>query len=264
MVSIAAANMREHRLKMLMLQDQKRRQKEKGPSRLFKVEEPTVDASHSSPTEKNIELRLSSQLDQLKEIRAMDKKIEFKREWLPDYYGYIDAVLSQSPAPQNNVLLYLMVWLIDTHDFDRAVKIAQFAILNNMVMPSGFTRTIAEVIAEEIGELCGKDQALAQQHSQLLQNIAAIIQGEDLVNEAHAKIYKAIGIALKDVQPKDALGAFKTALRLHDSSGVKTFIGQLERLLAKQANESIHDTQSDSHDVSKDTAHASTAHQSGE
>lgn len=249
-MSKAADNMRQHRLKQLTIKQQQQASQYRPPAgaRIIGVDLAAPGADQSveipMPVTQNIELRLSNHLSQLKEIRALDKKVELKAQWLPEYQGYIDATLSQSPAPQNNVLMYLMIWATDTHDFELAAKIAQFAILNDMVMPEGFTRTVAEVIAEQIGEACCADEKLAEKHATLLQNIAEIVKGEDLVNEAHAKIYKAIGIALKNSQPKEALAALQNALRLNQNSGVKTLIAQLEKLLKRNTTESIHDTPS--------------------
>lgn len=250
-MSKAAENMRQHRLKQLTIKQQQQAAQYRPPlgAKIIGVDLAAPGATDYSveipmPVTQNIELRLSNHLSQLKEIRALDKKVELKAQWLPEYQGYIDATLSQSPAPQNNVLMYLMIWATDTHDFELAAKIAQFAILNDMVMPEGFTRTVAEVIAEQIGEACCADEKLAEQHATLLQNIAEMVKGEDLVNEAHAKIYKAIGIALKNSQPKEALAALQNALRLNQNSGVKTLIAQLEKLLKRNTTESIHDTPS--------------------
>ncbi|QHH99248.1 phage terminase small subunit [Acinetobacter dispersus] len=214
-----------------------------------------------SVIEQNIELRLQSYLDQLSNVRAVDKKVELKKQWLPEFQGFIDASLAQSPAEQNTVLMYLLAWAIDAEDFKLALRIGQHGILNGMVMPEKFKRTVAEVLAENIGEACIKNVELAIDNASILESIAELVRGEDLVNEAHAKIYKALGLAITESRPADALEAFKNALRLNSASGVKKNIEKLERTLKRDTNESIHDNQGDSQEVTTSvaTSPASTA-----
>ena len=61
-----------------------------------------------------------------------------------------------------------------------------------------------------------------------------------MVDEARAKIYRAKGDALKEVQPIEALNAYNNALRLNNKVGCKKDVTQLEKLLAK-STESITD-----------------------
>lgn len=219
-------NMKQHREKMLLQMEQ--RKKQPAPA-------PIVEQKHESktPTEQNIELRLMSHLAQLKDLRSVEQKIALKSEWLPQYMGFIEASLAQSPAPQNNVLMYMLVWAIDAQNLPLSYRIAQHGILNKMVMPEVFTRSIAELVADEVGEICIKNPDLAVEHGDLLKQFAELIQGEDLADQAHAKLYKAIGMALEDSQPSDALMAYKNALRLNTGIGVKTSITRLEKLLNK-------------------------------
>lgn len=241
--------MQQHREQMLLQQTQRERDSYHHPSHRPQGEVmvaklvQTMENLAKSTVEQNIELRLSSYLAQLKELRSVERKIELKAEKLPEFKGFIEASLAQSPAQQNNALIYLLVWAIDTLDLPLAFRIAQHAILNKMVMPDGFTRSIAEVIADEVGENCIKNADLAEQHGELLKQFAELIQGEDLADQAHAKLYKAIGIAFENVSPSESLMAYKTALRLNPQSGVKTTISKLEKMLSKsQATESLDGT----------------------
>ncbi len=270
-------NMRQHREKQLVLKAQREREAQR-PSHLFKKSQQNIAVDLASGTddtsvetlvkqhgdgsvsivEQNIELRLQSYLDQLSNIRAVDKKVELKKQWLPEFQGYIDASLAQSPAEQNTALMYLMAWAIDTHNFKLALQIGQYGILNGMVMPEKFKRTVAEVLAENVAEACIKDEELAIENASVLESITELVRGEDLVNEAHAKIYKALGLAISESRPAEALEAFKNALRLHDKSGVKKNIEQLERLLKRNTTESSHGNPSGSQDVTPTPVDATT------
>ena len=270
-MSKIAEKMRQYREKQLMLKAQKQREAYR-PSHLkplfVGVDQAAAGTDQTvvipvNVAEQNIELRLQSYLDQLSNIRAIDKKVEFKKQWLPEFQGYIDACLAQSPAEQNHALMHLLVWAIDVEDLALAARIGQHAILNGMVMPERYKRTVAEVLAENIGEACIKNVDLAIEHADLLESITEMIRGEDIVNEAHAKIYKALGLGLEESKPTEALAAFKNALRLNVNVGVKKNIEKLERLLKRNTTESSHDQPSGSQDVatSVDTNPVSTAHQ---
>lgn len=268
-MSKIAEKMRQYREKQLVQKAQKQREAYRPPNlAFFGVDKAAVGADQTvvipvNVAEQNIELRLQSYLDQLSNIRAIDKKVEFKKQWLPEFQGYIDACLAQSPAEQNHALMHLLVWAIDVEDLALAARIGQHAILNGMVMPERYKRTVAEVLAENIGEACIKNVDLAIEHADLLESITEMIRGEDLVNEAHAKIYKALGLGLEESKPTEALAAFKNALRLNVNSGVKKNIEKLERLLKRNSTESSHDQPSGSQGVTTtvDTNPVSTAHQ---
>lgn len=268
-MSKLAEKMRQYREKALIAKAQKQRELYRPPQLrpIFAGFDKAAEAADQSvvipvsPAEQNIELRLQSYLDQLSNIRAIDKKIEMKKQWLPEFQGFIDASLAQSPAEQNHALMHLLAWSIDVADFALAARIGQHAILNGMVMPERYKRTVAEVLAEDIGEACIKNVALAVEHAQLLESIAEMVRGEDLVNQAHAKLYKALGLGLEASQPTEALSAFKNALRLNENVGVKKNIEKLERLLKRNTTESSHGNPSGSQDVtaSADTTPVSTA-----
>lgn len=225
----AVLNMRHYREKQLTLKAQRKKAAFKHDDAA--VQSPEVDTPQDSSIEQNIELRLQSHLDELKEIRAKDKRNELKAQWLDDYLGYIDGCLAVSPSPQNTVLMHLLVWAVDSFNLSLALKICQFALLNDMVMPESYKRTPAEFVAENIAEACIANPQLAIEHSQQLQQLVDMVQGEDMTNEAHAKLYRALGLGLEASQPQQALAVYQVALRLDARSGVKSLISKLERQL---------------------------------
>lgn len=211
---------------------------------------PTDELGHLRSPVQNIELRLSSQMERLKLVKAVSTKVQMKSEWLPEYHGYIDGCLATEAHGQNNLLMHLMSWAIDTGDYPLAVRIGQYGILNNMVMPAPYKRSVAEILAENCAEAFNADPQLAASHSDLIDRILETVRGEDIVDQVNAKIYKAKGIALADNQPVEALNAYKIALRLDPNVGVKKSIEQLERQVKKSnAQVSSPDAPSGSQDV---------------
>ncbi|MFV5516729.1 phage terminase small subunit [Acinetobacter gerneri] len=247
--------MLEHREKMLAIKAQKLAQNQDPRVKAVGFVAPETDpltkvldedmpqnaeTNPPSPTH-NIELRLFNQLNELKQIKSVQEKIEFKRAHLPQYYGYIEGCLAVSPATQNNTLVTLMIWAIDTGHFDLGIRISEYALLNEMVMPESYSRGIAEFVTEQCAEAFLGDTDLAKSNAMLIEKVIELGVGEAMVDEVRAKIYKAQGLALKDVQPTEALNAFKNALRFNKNAGCKKDVTQLEKLLNAQSTESSPD-----------------------
>lgn len=242
-------SMREHREKMLAMKAQKMAQSPDPRLRkktvIMSVDPGAPEGDKSgiippSPTT-NIELRLFNHMNQLKETKSTQEKIAKKKEWLPEYFGYIDGCLAVSPAAQNTTLVTLMVWAVDAGEYELAVRIAEFAILNDMVMPEGHIRGIAEFVTEQCAIDFCDDLDLAIAHAELIKKIIELGVGEQMVDQARAKIYRALGDALKDAQPIEAQNAYKNALRLDSKVGCKKDLTTLEKLLTKQTTESSPD-----------------------
>lgn len=260
---MSSNSMREHREKMLAIKAQKQAQSP-DPRLRKKVVIMGVDPgaaegdqtfvlTQSSPTA-NIELRLFNHLSQLKDTKSTQEKIAKKKEWLPEYFGYIDGCLAVSPSAQNTTLVTLMVWAVDAGEYELAIRIAEFAILNDMVMPEGHIRGIAEFVTEQCAIDFCDDLDLAIAHAELIKKIIELGVGEQMVDQARSKIYRALGDALKDAQPIEAQNAYKNALRLDSKVGCKKDLTALEKLLTKQTTESSPDatvgSQADSPDAS--------------
>ena len=242
-------SMREHREKMLAIKAQKQAQSPDPRLRkkavimgvdLASAEGDKTAIVPPSPTA-NIELRLFNHLNQLKDTKSTQEKIAKKKEWLPEYFGYIDGCLAVSPSAQNTTLVTLMIWAVDAGEYELAVRIAEYAILNEMVMPEGHARGIAEFVTEQSAIDFCDDTDLAIAHAELIKKIIELGVGEQMVDQARAKIYRALGDALKDAQPIEAQNAYKNALRLDSKVGCKKDLTALEKLLTKQTTESSPD-----------------------
>ena len=190
----------------------------------------------------NVELRMFNHLNILKDEKSIQERIVKKAEWLPEYLGYIDGCLAVSPAPQNTTLVHLMIWACDVNDFELAVRIAEYVVLNDMVMPEGYTRSTAEFVTEQCAEVFIDDTELAIANASLIERIINLGDGEQMVDEVRAKIYRALGDALNQAQPMEAVSAYKNALRYNPKkAGCKKDLEQLEKRLRLTATESSPD-----------------------
>lgn len=210
-------------------------------------EEAIMHVHELDPT-RQIELRFWSHLQQLKDYKSQQTKVAMKAEFLPEYEGYIDGCLACSPAEQNDVLVTLMVWALDCEQFALATRIARYAVLNDMVMPDGWERSIAEVVTENAAEAFIANPSLAASQHEVIQDIIDLGRGEDFHDKLRAKIFKAQGMALREYKPVEAIEAFNQALKLDSNCGVRNFIKDIERAMKGGTTESTLDA-SGSQDV---------------
>lgn len=166
----------------------------------------------------------------LKNIQSVERKIEFKAQHLPEFDAYLDGVLESGSGAQDTVLMYLLIWHLDTGNLDRAMQLAEYALKHDLAMPDAFERTTATVIAEEVA-----DYYLKENHQDFpkipdwLLKADALTADADMPDQVRAKLHKALGYASREHAPEVALNHLKRALELNDRIGVKKDIDKLEK-----------------------------------
>ena len=173
----------------------------------------------------------------LKDIESMEMRADIKRQLLPKYEPYVDGVLKGGKGAQDDVLMTIMLWRLDAHDFDGALTIASYAIKYQLSMPDKFKRTTPTLIAEELAINALTMLANADTDKvALLENLVEVeqlIRDQDMPDEVRARLHKALGYCMMEIDPAQALVELKRAYELHDKSGVKTDIVRLEKQLKK-------------------------------
>jgi hypothetical protein len=175
--------------------------------------------------------KLAEDRRRLKQVQSIQRKIEIKRALLPEYQAWVEGAL-QGPGGQDDVLMTVMVWRIDTADWSGALQIAAHALRHRLALPDQYERSLGCLIAEEIAE-----RALASEAVPLaiLLDTDRLTADEDMPDEARAKLAKALGHALRGSDPEAALAQYRRALALHDRVGVRKDIERLERELKNAA-----------------------------
>lgn len=172
----------------------------------------------------------------LKEIQSLEKKADLKRQYLPAYADYVAGALDADGGGQDDVLMTIMVWRIDTGDYAGAIAIARYAVAHGLVMPDQYQRNTATLIAEEIAEAALKAHAAGQPFDfDIIAAAGFMTDAADMPDEVRAKLQKAGGYLLS--APDDAdLGALRAAadlwtraIALHPRVGVKKDLEKLDR-----------------------------------
>ncbi|MDK7998564.1 phage terminase small subunit [Klebsiella oxytoca] len=96
-----------------------------------------------------IDQDLHFDIEQLRDIERIDQRAERKRDvllpkWLPQVEKYIQSGESYPFLP----LVYCMVWLIDTGEFEHGIDLAEVAVAQGQKMPENFDNSPGAFIAD--------------------------------------------------------------------------------------------------------------------
>lgn len=187
--------------------------------------------------------KLATDRRRLKDIQSIERKVDVKREVLPEYDDYVTGALEGGRGAQDDVLMTVMVWRIDTGDYAGAMKIAEYALEHRLTMPDQYDRTLATVIAEEFAEAALAAFTVdAVFPLELIERVAELTASHDMHDQVRAKLCKAHAYALTagagDINGHDrpryvaSLEMMRRAVTLHDRVGVKKDIAALEKALS--------------------------------
>lgn len=181
-------------------------------------------------------VKLAADRRRLHDLQSIERRTEVKREILPDYVPWVDGVLAGNQGVQDDVLMTVMVWRIDTGDLDGAMQIGHYALAHNLAMPDQYRRTTACLLAEEAAEVALRGGTEEPGDARQLLEVADLVEDQDMPDEVRAKLLKACGYALAPDSKRAAVALLKRALQLHDKVGVKKDIERLEREIKNSAD----------------------------
>ncbi|KVP80402.1 terminase [Burkholderia ubonensis] len=180
--------------------------------------------------------KLGTDRRRLKEIQSVARKIEVKREVLPDYAAYIAGVLEGGKGAQDDVLTTVMIWRIDVGDYEGALEIALYALHFGMTLPEQYERSLPAAVAEEFAEAGLRAFAAGEAFAPaMLLEVEARTRKYDMHDQIRAKLHKALGYALEQSDKAGALEMLRRAVELNDRIGVKKDITRLEAELRSAA-----------------------------
>lgn len=198
---------------------------------------PSDDNENTAPTG-GMALKFWNDFENLSNIQSISHKKELKAELLPSYLPWIEGTIAEGVGAQDDMLVKLMVWCLDTHDFKVATDIAEYALLNDFVMPEPFKRDVATVFAEQFSDEMlsldrDPDASNIVDHADLIQRAIDSTTGQDMPDQVRAKLYRVLGDSLKDAKTNAAINAYEKAIKLDDKVGCKKDLEQLRKATAE-------------------------------
>jgi Phage small terminase subunit len=192
-------------------------------------------------------VRLRNDLLRLKQIESVEHKAVVKRELLPEYAAWVSGVLAADSGAIDEILPNVMVWRIDSGDYEGALDIGDYVLRHGLPMPDRYNRGAAVVLAEEIAEQAIKSiKAGNPVHVPTLARTIEMTATRDMPDEARSKLFKAAGWALQFALVDEGEGLYgsveramaaqpllERALQLHKKAGVVRDIEILGRYLKK-------------------------------
>jgi hypothetical protein len=200
---------------------------------------------------------LHENLRSLSDIQSHEARLPKKAEYAAQFANWVDGVIEADEPVQDEIVVTMLIWALDCHDWSRALHIAQFVLGHGLELPERYSRTAACFLAEEIAEVALKDPEAVP-----LGNLAwvqAHTAGADMPDQVRAKLTKAIGRGFavladafdpaadnapaggKAAYVAEALTNLRRALQLDEKAGVKKDIERLEREQKKLADDAQKD-----------------------
>lgn len=181
--------------------------------------------------------KLDTDRRRLREIQSIERKVDVKREVLPEYDDWVRGALESGRGAQDDVLTTVMIWHIDAGNVARALDIAAYVLEHGLTLPDQYERSVATALVDEIS---GAALAALRNGTEfdpvLLSRLAALTAEHDMPDPARAKLHKALGLHLKaSGELADARSHLQRALELHDGAGCKRDLAEVERQLNKGA-----------------------------
>ena len=212
-----------------------RRNRERKLAALQGAANPQFDQQRANAYELQL-MQLAEHRRTLKGIQSVERKIDAKRPMLAVYKPWIDGLLAADRGGQDDVLVTVMLWHLDTGDLEGAFPMADYVIRHGLSTPDRYERTAATMIAEEVADTAIKLQEAGNGPSlELLGNYMALLSDCDIFDQVRAKLHKAMGRACyaEGIKPW-AADHYRRAIELHDKVGIKKELEVLERELKKE------------------------------
>ncbi|MGY3922502.1 terminase [Aeromonas jandaei] len=181
-------------------------------------------------------MQLAEHRRTLKGIQSIERKIDAKRTMLATYKPWIDGLLAADRGGQDDVLVTVTLWHLDTGDLAGALPMANYVIRHKLNTPDQYERTAPTLIAEEVADTAIKlQEAGTGPDLFLLISYLKLLHDCDIFDQVRAKLHKAVGRAyLAEGSKEPAAEHYRRALELHDKVGIKKELEVLEREIKKE------------------------------
>jgi hypothetical protein len=193
--------------------------------------------------------QLAAHRRQLKDIQSVERKIDAKRLFLPEYRNWVDSVIAADSGANDQVLTTCLIWAIDVGEYDWALRIAAYAVRHDLDLPDQYERSLGTALIDEFAQAALSNKLVGEGATEILAGVRELTDPLDAPDQARAKLYKAIGysmigkvnsndVDLDKVQLdvlKRAQPILERALALFEGVGVKKDIERIDRQIKKKA-----------------------------
>ncbi|MDP8176341.1 phage terminase small subunit [Pasteurella skyensis] len=174
---------------------------------------------------------------EISNIQSREQRAEMKKKILPEFLPWIEGALAGGTGKQDNVLMTWQVWAIDCDEYHLALQIADYAIHQDLVLPSNFSRTVPTMLAEEFADKAKKKHSANQRFEiSYLEQVQRLTADCDIFDESRARLLRELGLEQVHTDPKQALATLERALQLDNNIGVRGEIKKLRKQLEKADN----------------------------
>lgn len=196
-------------------------------------------------------LQLNSDKNRLKNIQSTQNKVELKRQLLPNYLHYVQGILEVKPGVQDAIVTEMMIWAIDTAEYNLALDLAEYVLEFGLKLPDRFERSEACFITEDIVDAFLKvlktdvpvEISVLERLESLITDEALEKSKRDMPDEVKARLYLALGKAEMRLITGEELVDLVHAVRaqefltqacdLDDKCGGRTDLTKMIKLVTK-------------------------------
>lgn len=185
---------------------------------------------------KLMEAGLEADLLRISEINSRELRRQLKlNELLPRYEEYVQQYRDSGLSFPNSVLVYVLIWLFDTAQFEKGVELADFAMSQGQALPERFNRDIPTFVADEVIEWAEAEYKAKRSPEPYVSNLLPRVDGEwALFERIPARYHKQLGILAMDQKEwEKAIPHFERAEQLYEGIGVGTRLAGCRKALEK-------------------------------
>lgn len=204
---------------------------------------------------KLMESVLMSDLERISAINSLELRQCLKREeLLPKYLPYVQRYRESGLNHPNPVLMQVLVWLLDTEQFEQGLELAEFAIEQGQQLPERFKRDVQTFVADAVIDWAEAEHKAGRNPEPYVSNLLPHVDGYwarintddeaslpapwELFERIPARFHKLLGIiAMEREEWADAIDHFERATTLYPEIGVKTRCDEAAKALRKQRAE---------------------------
>ena len=189
-------------------------------------------APSAGNTHQNLWLaQFDAELSQMSHIKSRTRRIKAKQQVLARYQDWLEALIECTDwtRRQKNMFVWLLVWHLDVGDWRHGLDLARFALNAGFTAPKEFARNLAETVCEEITNGILKAD-VCHNHLVLLDDLAALVESQDMADQITAKLLKARALARIPLEPEKARELLLQALELDPKSGVKRHLKAVDAI----------------------------------